>query len=141
MNKLFIIGNLTRDPELTETKNGTKVCRFTVAVTRSYYSEGGERKTDYFNCSAWRMVGENVAKYCRKGSKVSVVGSVELRQYEDNKGNKLNSVDVLAQEVEFLSKSESRSREDADSAPASSKQTTKRPSLLEEFDDDGDIPF
>lgn len=88
MNKVFLIGNLTRDPDLTETPNGISVCHFTVAVTRNYTSGESARKTDFFNCVAWRSLGENVARYCVKGSKLAVSGSVELRQYEDNKGNK-----------------------------------------------------
>lgn len=85
MNKIFLIGNLTRDPEITETQSGVKVCRFSIAVNRNYASNDGERKTDFFNCVAWRGLGENVAKYVKKGDKVAVSGSVELKNYEDNR--------------------------------------------------------
>lgn len=84
MNKVFLIGNLTRDPELTETSAGMQVCRFTIAVNRNY-TQGGERQTDFFNVTAWRGTAENVARYCQKGSKVAVSGSVELRSYENSK--------------------------------------------------------
>ncbi len=76
MNKIFLIGNLTRDPELSETANGIKHCRFSIAVNRNYSGADGERKTDYFNCTAWRGLGETVARYAKKGNKVAVCGSV-----------------------------------------------------------------
>ena len=75
MNKVFLIGNLTRDPELTETSSGVAICRFSIAVNRNY-TTGGERQTDFFNCTAWRGLGENVAKYAKKGNKVAVNGSI-----------------------------------------------------------------
>ena len=61
MNKVFLIGNLTRDPELTETTSGVSICRFSIAVNRNYSGADGERKTDFFNCTAWRGLGETSA--------------------------------------------------------------------------------
>ena len=84
MNKVFLIGNLTRDPELTETSGGIKICRFSIAVNRNYSGSDGERKTDFFNCVAWRNLAETVARYTKKGIKVAVSGSIELRNYEDS---------------------------------------------------------
>ena len=81
MNKVFLIGNLTRDPELTETTSGVSICRFAIAVNRNYSGSDGERKTDFFNCTAWRGLGETVARYAKKGKKVAVSGSIELRNY------------------------------------------------------------
>ena len=101
MNKVFLIGNLTRDPELTETSSGVAICRFAIAVNRNYTS-GGERQTDFFNCTAWRGLGENVARYAKKGNKVAVVGSVELRNYEDSQGVRRTAVDINCNDVEFL---------------------------------------
>lgn len=144
MNKVILIGNLTRDPDLTETSNGTKVCRFTIAVTRNYTSGNGERKTDFFNCVAWRGIGESVSKYCSKGSKVSVSGSIELRQYEDNKGNKQNVVDIIAQEVEFLNSGARNDHGGAEEQGGTQRQTTSGKPVQRQmavFDDDGDIPF
>lgn len=114
MNKVILTGNLTRDPDLMETLNGISVCRFTVAVTRNYTSGDSERKTDFFNCVAWRGLGENVARYCAKGSKVAVSGSIEFRQYEDNNGNKRDAVDVICQEVDFLNSGARNDRNDAE---------------------------
>lgn len=140
MNKIFLIGNLTRDPELSETSSGISVCRFSIAVNRQYSGADGERKTDFFNVTAWRGLGENVAKFAKKGNKVAVVGSLEMRNYEDAQGNKRTSVDVVAQDVEFLTPRSSGGdngyENDYSPAPA-----TKAKPALESFDDDGDIPF
>lgn len=102
MNKVFLIGNLTRDPELTETASGVSVCHFSIAVKRNYTAGDGERETDFFNCTAWRGVADSVARFCKKGSKVAVTGSIQIRNYEDNNGQKRTAVDIIAQEVEFL---------------------------------------
>lgn len=102
MNKVILIGNLTRDPELTETNGGVKVCRFSIAVNRAYKNGDGERVTDFFNIVAWRGLGESVARYTKKGNKVAVVGSIESRNYTDSEGIKRTAVDVIAADVEFL---------------------------------------
>jgi single-strand DNA-binding protein len=145
MNKVFLIGNLTRDPELTETSGGVSICRFSIAVNRNYSGSDGERKTDYFNITAWRGLGENVARYAKKGNKVAVNGSIELRNYEDNQGVKRTAVDIIAQDVEFLtprasaSSSDSGYESDYNNAPAAPAERKK--AALQSFDDDGDIPF
>lgn len=141
MNKVFLIGNLTRDPELTETAGGVSVCHFSIAVNRNYTSSDGERQTDFFNVTAWRGLADTVSRFCKKGSKVAVSGSIQMRSYEDNSGQKRTAVDIIAQDVEFLSsKNQSQGDDfyDADSKPASSPR--KKPAL-QAFDDDGDIPF
>ena len=99
MNKVFLIGNLTRDPELTETASGVPVCHFAIAVNRNYSSQDGERQTDFFNCTAWRSMAETIARYTKKGKKVAVTGSIQLRNYEDNQGVKRTAVDIIAQDV------------------------------------------
>lgn len=139
MNKVFLIGNLTRDPELTETSGGTKICRFSIAVNRNYSGSDGERKTDFFNCVAWRSLAETVARYTRKGIKVAVSGSIELRNYEDSQGVKRTGVDIVAQDVEFLTpKGNGNSDDFSDGAPAPSRSSKPQ---LQPFDDDTDIPF
>ncbi len=103
MNKNFYIGNLTRDPELTETSGGIKVCRFTIAVNRSYAGADGERQADFIPCVAWRGLAENVAKHVKKGNKVAVSGELRTRNYDDAQGNKRNAFEIVASDVEFLS--------------------------------------
>ena len=102
MNKVFLIGNLTRDPELSETNSGVPVCRFGIAVNRRFSAQDGERQTDFFNVTAWRALGETVARYTRKGQKVAVTGSIQMRTVEDNSGQKRTFVDIVADDVEFL---------------------------------------
>ena len=138
MNKVFLIGNLTRDPELTETTSGVALCRFSIAVNRNYGSADGERKTDFFNVVAWRGLGETVARFAKKGNKVAVSGSIELRTYEDSQGIKRTGVDIVAQDVEFLTPKGSGG-DGYSEAPSS--DSGKRASLKEFDDDDGDIPF
>lgn len=135
MNKVFLIGNLTRDPELAETPSGVAVCRFSLAVSRNYTNEDGERQTDFFNCTAWRGLAETIGKYTKKGKKVAVVGSVQLRNYEDNQGIKRTAVDIIVQDVEFLSPKEA---EDEVEAP---KPTGRKRPTLQPMDDESDIPF
>ena len=133
MNRIWLIGNLTRDPELSETNSGISVCRFSIAVQRRFSSNDGERQTDFFNVTAWRGVAENVAKYCKKGNKVAVSGSVQVRQYEANDGTKRTAFDIVAEEVEFLTpKANDEAREQG---------AQKKKPALEDFDDDWDCPF
>lgn len=135
MNKVFLIGNLTRDPELTETSGGIAICRFSIAVTRAYSGGNGERKTDFFNVTAWRGLGETVSRYAKKGNKVAVEGSIELRNYEDSQGTKRTAVDIIASNVEFLTPK-------ANGAGSGENSTANGGRAgLQSFDDDGDIPF
>lgn len=135
MNKVFLIGNLTRDPELTETGSGVSVCRFAIAVNRSYTNADGERETDFFNCIAWRGLGETIAKYFTKGKKIGICGSIETRQYKGRDDITRNATEIVVNEIEFLSP-----KEDRDDARGNSRGNGRKPQL-EEFDDDGDIPF
>ncbi len=141
MNKVFLIGNLTRDPELTETPSGVPVCRFSIAVNRNYASQDGERQTDFFNVTAWRAMGETIARYTKKGNKVAIVGSIQLRNYEDNQGVKRTAVDIIAQDVEFLTPKNSGDSFDDVSEAAPRAAAPKRKPVLQAMDDDSDIPF
>ena len=105
MNKLFIVGNLTRDPELRTTSSGISVCSFTVAVNRrrSSSTAAGQPEADFFRVSAWRALGENCQRYLAKGRKVAVTGSVSVSTYQGNDGMTRASLEVNADDVEFLS--------------------------------------
>ena len=133
MNKVILIGNLTRDPELTETPNGAPVCRFAIAVSRDYANAEGTRETDFFNITVWNKRGETCAKYLKKGNKVAVIGSIQTRSYEDKDGIKRNVTDIVANEVEFLTPKNAQSEEDAPVV------ATRRPQL--EAIDDNQLPF
>ena len=115
MNKVFLIGNLTRDPEMRTTPNGYTVCQFTIAVNRRRGSsaEAGQPEADFFRVSAWRQLGEICGKYLAKGRKVSVVGTVSASAYVGNDGQARASLEVQADDVEFLTP-----RGEAGEAPA-----------------------
>ena len=137
MNKVILVGNLTRDPELSETPSGVAVCRFAIAVSRDYASADGTRETDFFNITVWRGRAENCGKYLKKGNKVAIVGSLQNRSYEDKDGIKRNVTDVVANEVEFLTPRNAQGDIDPDTAVVSSKR--ERPQL--EAIDDNQLPF
>ena len=141
MNKVFLIGNLTRDPEVTETAGGVSVCHFTIAVNRSYTSSDGERQTDFFNVTAWRGLADTVGRYTKKGNKVAVSGSIQLRTYEDNQGVRRTAVDIIAQDIEFLTTKSASGDDFYETPSAGSAPAEKKRPALQSFDDDGDIPF
>lgn len=104
MNRLVIIGNCTKDPEIRTTTQGKNVCVFSVAVNRRRRTENqNQPEADFFRVTAWDALGENCGKYLQKGKKVAVVGSVSVHAYTDAKGNPAASLEVIANEVEFLS--------------------------------------
>ena len=103
MNKVYIIGNLTGDPELRTTPNGISVCTMNVAVNRRFSSANGERQTDFFRVTAWRQLGETCARNLYKGRKVAVIGEVSARAYTAKDGTARASLEITADEVEFLS--------------------------------------
>lgn len=112
MNKLFLIGNLTKEPESGETNSGIVYCRLSIAVNRQYSRE--EKETDFFNVTVWRSQAEHCLRYLTKGSKVAIVGSIQSRSYEDKDGNKKFVLDIVANEVEFLvTKRENKETEQA----------------------------
>lgn len=98
MNRLTIIGNITRDPETRVTQSGSSVCTFTVAVNR----RGQEDKADFFRVSAWNKTGETCQKYLAKGRKVAVTGPVSVSTYTGQDGKAYANLEVMAQDVEFL---------------------------------------
>ncbi|MBO7561041.1 single-stranded DNA-binding protein [Candidatus Saccharibacteria bacterium] len=105
-SKAIITGNLTRDPELRSTPNGTSVCSFSVAVNRVYRDSNGEQKEDvsFIDCSAWGKLGEMIGQYAKKGSSVLVSGRLDQRSWEDKtSGQKRSRVEVVAEDFNFLS--------------------------------------
>ncbi len=139
MNKLTIIGNLTRDPELRTTSSGVNVCTFTVAVNRRRSGNSNQPEADFFRVSAWRQLGENCQRYLAKGRKVAVVGAVSVQTYTGNDGTTRASLEVNADDVEFLS---SRN-EDAGYTPAAPSQSVPAAPAMNGFEevDDEDLPF
>lgn len=101
MNKVFLIGRLSRDPELRHTTTGTAVCQINVAITRPT-APGSEPGTDFINVVVWNRTAENVARYLSKGRQVAVEGRIQTRSYDNNEGKKTYVTEVVASNVEFL---------------------------------------
>ena len=112
MNKVFLIGNLTRDPDLSTTGSGVKCCRFTLAVSRSY-SRDGKRETDFLPVVVGRAQADNCARYLKKGSKAAVSGSVQTRSYDTQDGSRRYVTEIAADEVQFLSTRNDDVKEDS----------------------------
>lgn len=102
INRVVLVGRLTRDPELRRTSNDIPVVSFTVAVNRTYAKSDADQQADFINCTAWRRQAETVNQYLSKGSLVGVEGRIQTRNYEDANGNKRTATDVVADSVQFL---------------------------------------
>ena len=126
-NKVWLLGNLTKDPESQTTSSGITVCRFTLAVQRKFSNANGEKETDFINIVAWRILAENCIKYLSKGKKVAVVGAIQTRSYDAQDGTKRYVTEIVAEEVEFLS--------------PSGKQETEKMKKLDESEIGDILPF
>ena len=136
MNKVILVGNLTRDPELSETPSGIAVCRFSIAVSRDFSNAEGNREADFFNITVWRGRAEVCGKYLKKGNKVAVVGRLQTRSYDDKDGVKRYVTDIVADEVEFLTPKGAQGEYEEAEAVSTRRE---RPQL--EAIDDNQLPF
>ncbi|MBQ7274581.1 MAG: single-stranded DNA-binding protein [Clostridiales bacterium] len=102
MNKVILIGRLTKDPEVKNTASQVTVCRFTIAVDRKFKDQNGQRQADFISCVAWRQTANFISSYFHKGSKIAVVGSIQTRTYDDQSGQKRYVTDVVVDEAEFV---------------------------------------
>lgn len=137
-NQVFLIGNVCNEIELQKTSSDISYCRINLAVSRSYSTADGQRETDFFNIMVWRGLAENCGKYLKKGTKISVVGSIQNRVYEDKDGNKRTTTDIIAKEIEFLTRVKENDEEESNAY--SNKRTSQaKPSSIEQYDDD--LPF
>ncbi len=138
MNKVVLIGNLSRDPELSTTNGGVSVCRFTIAVQRRFQNAEGERDADFINIVVWRAQAENCHKYLKKGSKCAVEGRIQTSSYDAQDGSRRYVTEVVADNVEFIG-----ARRDDGDAPAATREEKpngKPVAELEPIDDDS-LPF
>lgn len=139
LNRVTIIGRMTRDAELKYTPSGTAVCSFSLANGRSY-TQGSEKKdqTSYFDCVAWSKLGELIAEYCKKGAQIAVEGRLQQRTWEQD-GAKRSKIEIVAENIQFLSKPKEQAAEQHTDV------TGKAPSYEECSEDnpfsDDDIPF
>lgn len=142
MNKVFLIGNLVADPELRRTGSDIAVCTFRIAVQRRFTNQQGVREADFFNVVVWRQQGENCAKYLSKGRRCAVAGSLQSRTYDAQDGTKRTIVEIVADEVEFLSSPQERQYNnpgDVPPPPAPSASYTSNTGFTQV--DDDELPF
>ena len=130
LNKIFIMGRLTRDPELRRTQSGTAVTSFTLAVDRDFKSQSGEKETDFIDVVVWGKTAEFAVNYFAKGRMAIVEGRLQVRGWQDKDGNRRKSVEVVADNVYF-----------ADSKRDSKPQESRDDHEFDEIEDDGDFPF
>lgn len=125
MNKIILIGRLTKDPELSYTQGGKAVCKFTLAVDRPY--NGESKEADFINIVVWNKAGESAAKYLAKGRQTAVEGRLQIRSYDGNDGKKRYITEVIADRVEFIGSTSAKHEDET---------------FGEEVDfDEGDVPF
>ena len=150
LNKIFIMGRLTRDPELRRTQSGTAVTSFSLAVDRDFKSQSGEKETDFIDVVAWRSTAEFVAKYFTKGRMAIVEGRLQIRPWTDKDGNNRRSAEVVADNIDFgESKRDSAGDMGGYSAPAytapaggySAPVGGGSSGFAEIDEEDGDLPF
>lgn len=131
LNRIIVMGRMTRDPELRRTNSGTAVASFTVAVDRDFKSQSGEKETDFIDVVAWRNTAEFVSKYFSKGRMAVVEGRLQLRDWTDKDGNKRRTAEIVADSVYF-----GDSKRDGGDAAQIEPQGG-----FCEIEDDGDLPF
>lgn len=100
MNKVILMGRLTRDPEMRQTTGGIQVCSFSIAVNRRF-AKDGQQNADFINCTAWRQQAEFICKYFHKGAMIAIVGNLQSHSWENQEGKRQYSTDVVVEEVHF----------------------------------------
>ena len=147
LNKIVVMGRLTRDPELRRTQNGTAVTSFSVACDRDFKSQSGEKETDFIDVVAWRTTAEFVSKYFAKGRMAVVFGRLQLRDWTDRDGNKRRAAEIVADSVYFGDSKPAgdQTRETQNFAAAHNDSTKELPENFDPFSEvdasDGELPF
>ena len=147
LNKIILMGRLTRDPELRRTGSGTAVTSFSLAVDRDFKSQGGEKETDFIDVVAWRNTAEFVSKYFTKGRMAVVEGRLQMRDWTDRDGNKRRSAEVVADNVYFGDSKRDSSAGDYGAPPAYGAPVSRSGAPMGHSDfaeigeEDGELPF
>lgn len=140
MNKVILLGRLTKEPELKSTQNGISRCAFNLAVDRRFKNANGERETDFINCTAWRTTAEFISKYFRKGQRIAIVGSIQVRSYETDSGERRYITEVIAEEAYFAD-----GYQESKNSTNNSKSNNPNPFVSDdewaEYNDDTELPF
>ena len=140
MNKVELIGRLTKEPEIKLTSNQTQFCNFTIAVDRRFKDANGNKQADFINCVAWKQTAVFIQKYFHRGNKIGVCGCIQTRTYDDQNGVKKYVVEVIAEEVEFI-----ESQNQATTSPESQQpapQAQNQPvATADDVSLSGELPF
>lgn len=137
MNKVMLVGRLTKDPELKLTTNQTQYCQFTVAVDRRFKDANGQRQADFINCLAWKQTAVFIQKYFKKGARIGLCGSIQTRNYDDQNGQKHFLTEVVVEEAEFV---ESTAKNDIETVEKKEETTNGLPELPD-HEIGGQLPF
>jgi single-strand DNA-binding protein len=141
MNRVVLVGRLTKDPELKYTPNGVATASFTLAVNRSFTNSSGEREADFINCQVWRKPAENVANYLKKGSLAGVDGRIQTRNFEGQDGKRVYMTEVVAESVQFLEPRNNQSSNQGQSQNNNQQQRQNDQSNIGDEYDPGELPF
>jgi single-strand DNA-binding protein len=139
LNRVVLVGRLTRDPELKFTPNGVAVANFTLAVNRPFKNGNGEQEADFINVVVWRKPAENVANFLKKGSLAGVDGRVQTRSYDNNEGKRVFVTEVVAESVQFLEPKSSGKNEGGAKAGSDNDPFSNNDGSINISDDD--LPF
>ncbi len=138
LNRVVLVGRLTRDVDLRYTPNGVAVANFNLAVNRPFNNQQGENEADFINGVAWRKIAENLANYMKKGSMIGIDGRVQTRSYEGQDGKMVYVTEVLAESIQFL---ESRGNQEGGQAPQNQAPQTQAPQQMQQQSQKQGNPF
>lgn len=137
LNKVILVGRLTKEPELRKTPNNVSVCQFTIAVNRPFQNQNGERQADFINCMAWKTQAENLCKYLNKGALIAVSGNIQTRSYNELNGTTRYVTEVVCENIVFL-----EAKKDNSNYNNKTKQSDPFADVEPQFDvSDDDLPF
>ena len=140
LNRIIVMGRLTRDPELRRTQAGTAVASFSLAVDRDFKGQNGERQTDFIDVAAWRSTAEFAAQYFARGRMAVVEGRLEIRDWTDKEGNKRRSAEVIAEHLYFADSRPDRVPSQEGNGPEAALPPAEAPEL-KALDENEELPF
>ena len=135
MNKVELIGRLTKEPEIKLTSSQVQYCNFTLAVDRRFKDANGQRQADFINCVAWKNTAVFIQKYFHKGNRIAVCGSIQTRSFDDQNGQKKFITEVVIEEAEFVESQNTQQEEKPQSQPEA------QPQAQESIEPAGALPF
>lgn len=140
INRVILVGRLTKDPDLKITPSGAAVARFTLAVNRTFSNANGEKETDFINCTVWRKQAENTANFLKKGSLAGVEGRIQTGSYEGQDGKRIYTTEVVCDSVQFLEPKKSQQGAQGNSSPPAEREPVNE-SESHTSNPDDDLPF